>query len=342
VAAPSMARSFFDQIRTVPDPVAFITGLTNSSPPTFETDWLDFKQQPSSDLKDPKWREMWIEALSGFANNEGGVIVWGLDARKDKTTNIDAACGISPVDNPFGVKSRLVELQRQATDPPLANTEIEAYPLPGSREKGFVVCFVPEGPFKPYRAEDGRRSQYYVRSGDSFTTLSRTMLQTLFYPRTTALFTARARLRWHLVDRSETAARDEADLQCRVTLVNTGTATAKDCFVLVRVNVDVANTLGFTSSRWEVQHLGSGQEMELRAREPLHPFRAIPLFKAFWRVAAGSSAAGGYRVVPQCAAPSFDLTVFCENHAQQVLQFAFDREEMIEKEECLLEIRPIG
>ena len=66
---PTMARNFFDQIRTAADPVAFIRGLVNSTRPTYETDWLDFKQQPNTNLKDSKWWDMWIEALAGFANN---------------------------------------------------------------------------------------------------------------------------------------------------------------------------------------------------------------------------------------------------------------------------------
>ncbi len=112
---PSLAREFFDQIRTAADPVAFLTGLVNPANPTFEGDWLDFKTQPDKDLKAPKWREMWVEALAGFANNAGGVLVWGIDARVDPATKVSAACGVKPVDNPAGVKSRLIELQRQAT-----------------------------------------------------------------------------------------------------------------------------------------------------------------------------------------------------------------------------------
>jgi hypothetical protein len=163
VPPPSLARQFFEQFLAATDRVAFIRNLYDPADPVSETDWLDFKQQPSPNLKDPKWREMWVEALAGFANNAGGVLVWGIDARKDPATNVDAACGERPVDNPSGLKSRLTELQRQATDPPLANVEIEPVPLPADPGKGFVVCFIPEGPFKPYRTEDGRRSQFPLR-----------------------------------------------------------------------------------------------------------------------------------------------------------------------------------
>ena len=67
-----------------PDPAAFIRDLCSLKPPTFEDDWLDFKNHPGTGNEE-KVKEMWGEALSGMANNQGGVIIWGVDARKTKT-----------------------------------------------------------------------------------------------------------------------------------------------------------------------------------------------------------------------------------------------------------------
>jgi hypothetical protein len=69
-------------------------------------------------------------------------------------------------DNPQALKSRLIEFQRGAVDPPLANVEIEAFPLPDNPSKGFVVCYTPEGPFKPYRSEQAGQ-RWFLRAGDS-------------------------------------------------------------------------------------------------------------------------------------------------------------------------------
>jgi hypothetical protein len=267
---PSIARDFFEQIRNAADSVALIRGLYDPASPTFETDWLDFKQQPSPNLMDRKWREIWVEALAGFANNEGGVVIWGIDARKDPATNVDAACGEVPVDNPKAVKSRLIELQRQATDPPLANVEIDAYEIPTSPGKGFVVCFVPQGPYRPYRAEDGRKSQYYVRSGDNFTILSRSMLQALFYPRTKAVFRAKAKLTWDLA-RQPPGGRDAATLfTCGIALVNDGAATTRDAFVTVKS--DLKGMLGgprFLDGPWLMSQ--SAAHWQFEATRPTHP-----------------------------------------------------------------------
>src|SRR5262249_8342997 len=154
--------------------------------------------------------------------------------------NVDAACGEKPVDNPDGVKSRLIELQRQATDPPLANVEIEAYTLPNDPAKGFVVCLVPEGPFKPYRTEDGRKSQFYIRSGDSFAALSRSLLRTMFYPKSEAVFEADGFFSYRIAGHNEKRTGD-ARCECEVFIENRGTATAKDTLVRVRGKVTHAS-----------------------------------------------------------------------------------------------------
>jgi len=88
-------------------------------------------------------KEIWSEAIAGFANTQGGVLIWGVDARKDAKTGIDAVCGLSLVKSPSAFKSRLIELYRQATEPPVLGVQIEAYEISGTPNEGFVVCFVP-------------------------------------------------------------------------------------------------------------------------------------------------------------------------------------------------------
>src|SRR5579872_4218522 len=288
---PSLARNFFDEIRNAPDSVAFIRGLVNSTPPTFETDWLDFKEQPRinahrvADLSDKKWRDIWIEALAGFANNQGGVLIWGIEARKDAATGIDAAADVKPVNNPNAVKSRLTELQRQATDPPLTNVEIDAYELPTAPGTGFVVCFVPEGPFKPYKTEDGRRSQYVIRAGDNFVAMSRSMLQSMFYPRTKAVFRVKATLVFHLPERNRNAEKATAHMNCIVELANDGTATARNVEVFVTSHLTaIAGTLQYKNGpiHWVMYTVPGGPEFH--SHNPVHPGKQSEMFTTTWLV----------------------------------------------------------
>jgi hypothetical protein len=228
---PSLATSFFEEILSAPDRISFIRALYAPSNPTFETDWLEFKT-------DPGWEhltEMWREALSGFANNQGGVLIWGIEARKDPATGIDVACGEKPVKDPLAFKSRLIELQRQGTDPPLGNVLVEHCALPGKPTRGFVVCLIPEGPFKPYGAEIKDRPQYYIRTGDSFWIAGPAILRTLFYPERRAAFEIEAHLSYELSDGA--AGRASALFHCAMLITNRGSVTARDAYVILNTDL---------------------------------------------------------------------------------------------------------
>jgi hypothetical protein len=181
---PSIAKNSFLKITRDPDPVAAIKRLVGATPPEFETEWLDFKG--AAQINDQDAKRTWSKALAGFANTQGGVLIWGVDARKDQATGIDAACGLSLVKSPSAFKSRLNELHHQATEPPVLDVEIEAYSIAGTRDEGIVVCYIPESPFKPHRAEHAER-QYFIRAGDDFVVPSVSLLRNLFFPQSRCL-----------------------------------------------------------------------------------------------------------------------------------------------------------
>jgi hypothetical protein len=68
---PSIAKEFFLKITGDSDPIAAIKRLLNATPPTFETEWLDFKGAAQTNDQDTK--KTWSKALAGFANTQGGV-----------------------------------------------------------------------------------------------------------------------------------------------------------------------------------------------------------------------------------------------------------------------------
>ena len=77
---PSLARSFYQRFLASADRIAFLEGLVNSSPPTFETEWLEFKMYPREDKdqkNEQKIKEFWCINLSAFGNTQGGVLIWG-------------------------------------------------------------------------------------------------------------------------------------------------------------------------------------------------------------------------------------------------------------------------
>lgn len=253
---PSIAKDSFLKIARDGNPVSVIKRLVGATPPEFETEWRDFKG--AAQISDQDTKKTWSKALAGFANTQGGILIWGVDARKDQATGIDAACGLSLVKNPSAFKSRLNELHHQATEPPVLGVEIEAYSIGGSRDEGFVICFIPESLFKPHRAEYADR-QYFIRAGDDFVVPSVSLLRNLFFPQS----------RCRLVPKLKASCKVEngnTSYHIEGFLSNVGSGTAFDALTITH-----CNHVGTTCSilNWETDPTGDPRYKSTKM--PIHP-----------------------------------------------------------------------
>ncbi|MGB6603010.1 MAG: ATP-binding protein [Steroidobacteraceae bacterium] len=126
---------------------------------------LEFKLLNDPQLGNRDDRKNLARALSGFANSAGGVLVWGVEARKNER-DVDCAIAAPGVRQPTVLLTRLNQLTGEALDPVLPGIE---HRIIGDRDAdpGFVATFVPESPSGPHMAKLGE-DRYYKRSGDSF------------------------------------------------------------------------------------------------------------------------------------------------------------------------------
>jgi hypothetical protein len=249
--------------------------MVNSTPPTFEEEWLDFKGAAA--IPPDKVKEIWSKALAGFANTGGGVLVWGIDARKDRTTGVDCASALSLVPDPNALKSRLMELHHQSTDPPVLNVEIESFSDPTASGAGFVVCLIPESPFKPHRAEHLVNKQYYIRAGDDFVSPSPALLRHLFFPHAYShLWVEVAATVGPLLclDKQGLQLPDVAEIDYKVCIHNSGTATAQDVYAVLQTDIYGRYRIG---NDW-IETANPQGKKALLARRPLHPGAVSELF----------------------------------------------------------------
>jgi len=288
--------------------ITFLKGLINSDPPTFETDWLDFKG--AEQLQDKDVKRIWSEALSGFANTEGGVLVWGIDARKNLVTKIDCASGLSLVKEPATFVSRLKELHSQATDPPIPGVDYWYAPDDRADNCGFVVSYVSESKFKPHRAEGAGRN-YYIRAGDSFHVPSVSLLRNLFFPEYHSHL-------WPELKASHNNERVFIDGY----LYNSGIATAKNVVLFVDYGAD-QNWKLKTSHRWESvgtpnphHRRSSGMACSL----PIHPGTALQAFRL-----SRSIRNQGFETITKV---DFEIFMYCENNQPLVSKITFFRENL--------------
>lgn len=256
---PSSAEAFFAELFGQTDPFSFLVGLTKSAPPTFETEWLDFKGDcgPKDILK------TWSEAVSGFANTEGGVLIWGIDCRK--TDGVDAACGVALIENPVALKSLLLTNINQTTDPPVQGILLRE--IVGFDGKGFLVCLVPESTNKPHRAEQKTNKPYMIRAGDSFVVPSPSLLRSMFYPRVSPDIQIEIAAAWERT-RPEPPIPSHGLFRFEIRLWNVGQATAHDLVVEFRARAKGELVPG--SEQWRKSQTVYGVD-SLEFLKPLHP-----------------------------------------------------------------------
>lgn len=125
---------------------------------------LEFKSVNNSNLSDSNDRRNLAKALSGFANSDGGLIIWGVVARVN-AQGIDCASEDKPIDDVNLFLSKINEFTGTATSPIIDC--IKHKKIFTVKPKGYVISYIPESINGPHMAKF-RENRYYKRSGDSF------------------------------------------------------------------------------------------------------------------------------------------------------------------------------
>lgn len=124
---------------------------------------LDFKLLSGNGELAKDDRKNLMRAVSGFANGDGGLIVWGVDCRKNDD-GVDAAKELRPIENAASVLSQLRDNPSQLTSPIVDGVEHRL--VDGERSGvGYLVTLVPPSDRGPHMAGD---KHYYKRNGTSF------------------------------------------------------------------------------------------------------------------------------------------------------------------------------
>ena len=141
---------------------------------------LDFKLLAKPEFGADDQRHL-AKAVSGFANAEGGVIVWGVDARRDPSDEyIDQVVAAPGVANARAILARLNELSSTASAPGLHGLDHRIIEGDGTHPS-FVATYVPEGESGPYMAMlDQARHRYYRRIGSAFMPMEHSMVADMF------------------------------------------------------------------------------------------------------------------------------------------------------------------
>lgn len=148
--------------------------------PASESEILDFKKasNDSSPLSRDDKGNLSI-ALSGFTNSAGGLIVWGVDCRRDRD-GVDAVTDLKPIK---GLKKFLSALQTcypQVTSPGISEVQIEGIEEFENSDTGFAIVYVPRGEGEPVMATAAGLYRFYFRVNDKFEIMPQYMLADRF------------------------------------------------------------------------------------------------------------------------------------------------------------------
>jgi hypothetical protein len=125
---------------------------------------LEFKQK--HDTRDGKLhdddKKNFSAAVSAFANSDGGVLVWGVETKRDSSGH-DVVRALKPITDIGDFHSRLGQYLKDAVQPFVEGVVFEE--IPGSTPNtGYLRCLIPSSDAMPHRAEHDH--EYYKRTAE--------------------------------------------------------------------------------------------------------------------------------------------------------------------------------
>jgi hypothetical protein len=185
---------------------------------------LDFKGATAQFSRDD--RRNLAEAISGFANSDGGLIVWGVDARPSRD-GIDVATAKKEIELLSLFISKLNQYTGDAATPVVDGVVHRRVVI--GEDRGFAVTLVPASDSGPHMAKLGV-DRYFKRSGSQFLRMEHFEVEDLFGRRKRPVL----KPWWRAVVRSR---RGDGDIDYQVVLgiENSGRGSARAPFLSVRI-----------------------------------------------------------------------------------------------------------
>jgi hypothetical protein len=164
--------TFFDSLRTEAD----LDNLAQTQ--REESLYLEFKEKherATPDLHEND-RKNFSKAVSGFANADGGILIFGMATAKG-ADNIDRANGLRAIRQHQRFRASLLSSVLNTTQPVVDSVRIEAIPAHG--DEGYVKCLIPPSIKPPHRAMLAGR-EYWVRTSDRHRRMEHFELEDVF------------------------------------------------------------------------------------------------------------------------------------------------------------------
>jgi len=155
--------------------------------------YLEFKEKAHRDRGDldDADKRAYSRALSGFANADGGVLIFGIETKRS-TDGLDQAYALKPITAPDTFRARLQDSILATTQPVVNGVRLQVVPAPSG--EGYVRCYVPASDRPPHRAMVADR-EYWRRTSNGFRKMEHYELEDVFGRRLRAVLRLLVELR---------------------------------------------------------------------------------------------------------------------------------------------------
>jgi hypothetical protein len=133
--------------------------------------YIEFKRksQENTPIPDDADKGQLARAISGFANTDGGLLVWGVYAKATSKEEPDVAQELRPIRGLKTFVTQLNTLCGQAVYPPLPGIENRPVWDDSGQDVGFAVTIVPVRRATLTQAAIGKsKGQFFIRTGSGF------------------------------------------------------------------------------------------------------------------------------------------------------------------------------
>lgn len=153
---------------------------------------LHFEAKTCSVPLDDRDKNNLARALSGFANADGGVLIYGLEAKGGDRHKADVVTRVSPVCDIAKAHSEVVSLVGQLVEPRVDGVDVRRFSLQHLPDSGFILVYVPASSLGPHRSRRDR--EYHRRHGSGFFRMEHYEIAEMFGRR----LGPELRIRWEL------------------------------------------------------------------------------------------------------------------------------------------------
>lgn len=130
-----------------------------------ESLYLDckLKENSATSSLDKNDKRNLVRSVSAFANSEGGILIWGINARKQG--EVDAMVEKRPIANLRAFRSQVEQTLAETIAPPIPGLDYIEILAEGSSQAGFLAVIVPLSDRRPHMSSHSAASGYYFRNG---------------------------------------------------------------------------------------------------------------------------------------------------------------------------------